>query len=131
MVLPIIIVVHSPKTKEGLKHLCRLEIQVLFTEISSKQLVFSMIWLMVNLAKRTHSDKVLRGKAFKIASDPKYGCYRRGLASMIYKLFDKKSGGGGVAIEPNYQLANELHNQIIRNFKKLKIYSSFKTIFGA
>ena len=59
------------KTKKGLKHLCRLEIQVLFTEISSNQLVFSMIGLMVNLAKRTHSDKVLRGKAFKIASDPK------------------------------------------------------------
>ena len=81
---------------------------------------------MVNLLKRTQSDKVLRDKAFKIASDPKYGGYRRGLASMVYKLFDKKSSGGGVATEPNYQLANELHHQIIGNFKKRKIYSSFK-----
>ena len=34
---------------------------------------FNMMWLMVNqdLAKITQSDKVLRNKAFKIASDPK------------------------------------------------------------
>ena len=81
---------------------------------------------MVNLAKRTQSDKVLRDKEFKISSYPKYGGYRRGLASMVYKLFDKKSSGSGVATEPNYQLPNELHNQIIGNFKTRKIYSSFK-----
>ena len=32
------------------------------------------------LAKRTAADKVLRDKAFKIASDQKYDWYRRGLA---------------------------------------------------
>ena len=37
-----------------------------------------------DLAKRTQSDKVLRDKAFKIASDPKYDAYQRGLASMVY-----------------------------------------------
>ena len=41
------------------------------------------------LIKRTQSDKVLKGKAFKIASDPKYDGYQRGLASMVYKLFDR------------------------------------------
>ena len=35
-----------------------------------------------DLAKRTQSDKVLRDKAFKIASDPKYDGYQTGLASM-------------------------------------------------
>ena len=40
-----------------------------------------------DLAKRTHSDKVLRDKAFKFASDPKYDGYQRGLASMVYKFF--------------------------------------------
>ena len=44
-----------------------------------------------DLAKRFQSDKVLRGKAFKIESDPKYGGYQRRLASMFYKFFDKKS----------------------------------------
>ena len=43
-----------------------------------------------DLAKRTQSDKVLRDKAFKIASDPKYDGYQKGLASMVLKFFDKK-----------------------------------------
>ena len=71
-----------------------------------------------DLAKRTPSDKVLRDKAFKIASDPKYDGYQRGLASMVYKFFDEKSNGSGVDAEPNRQLANELHRQIIRKFKR-------------
>ena len=79
-----------------------------------------------DLAKRTQSDKVLRDKAFKIASDPKYDGYQRGLASMVYKFFDKKSSGSGIVNEPNYQLANELHKPIIRKFKKRKVYSSFR-----
>ena len=65
-----------------------------------------------DLPKRNQSDKVLRDKAFKIASDPKYDGYQRGLASMVYKLFDKKSGGSGITNEPNYQLASELHKPI-------------------
>ena len=36
------------------------------------------------LAKRTQSDKFLRDKAFKIASDPKYDGCERGLASMVF-----------------------------------------------
>ena len=79
-----------------------------------------------DLVKRTQSDKVLRDKAFKIASDPKYDGYQRGLASMVYKFFDKKSSGSGIANEPNYQLANELHKPIIRKFKKRKVCSSFR-----
>ena len=39
-----------------------------------------------DLVKRTQSDKVLKNKAFKIASNPKYDGYQRGLASMVYKL---------------------------------------------
>ena len=42
-----------------------------------------------DLAKRTQSDKVLKDKAFKIASDPKYDGYQRGLVSMIYKFLTK------------------------------------------
>ena len=57
-------------------------------------------------SKLTQSDKVLRDKAFKIVSDPKYDGYQRGLASMSYKFFNKKSSGSSIANEPNYQLAN-------------------------
>ena len=42
-------------------------------------------------------------------SDPKNDGYQRGLASTVYKFFDKKSSGRGVATEPNHQLANKLH----------------------
>ena len=79
-----------------------------------------------DLTKRTQSDKVLRDKAFKIASDPKYDGYQRGLASMVYKFFDKKSSGSGIVNEPNYQLANEFHKPIIRKLKKRKDFSSFR-----
>ena len=79
-----------------------------------------------DLVKRTQSDKVLRDKAFKIASDPKYDCYQRGLASMVYKLFDKKSKGSGINNEFNYQLANELHKSII----KKKFIHLLKIIYG-
>ena len=44
-----------------------------------------------DLVKRTQSDKVLKDKAFKIASSPKYDGYQRELASMVYKFFDKTS----------------------------------------
>ena len=79
-----------------------------------------------DLAKRTQSGRVMKDKAFKIASDPKCDDDQRGLAWMIYKFFDKKSSGSGVANEPNYLLADELHKQIIRKFKKRKVYSSFR-----
>ena len=41
-----------------------------------------------DLRKRTQSDKVLRDKAFKIPSDPKYDVYQKALTSMVYKIFD-------------------------------------------
>ena len=56
----------------------------------------------------------MRDKTFKTASDPKYGGYQRGLVSMVYKFFDKKSSRSGIANEPNYQLADELQKPIIR-----------------
>ena len=43
-----------------------------------------------DLTKRTQSDKVFKDKAFKVASDLKHDSYQRGLASMVYKFFDKK-----------------------------------------
>ena len=79
-----------------------------------------------DLAKKTQSDNVLRDKAFKIACDPKYDGYQRGLASMVCKLFDKKSSGSSVLTKPNYQLGNELHRQITKKFKRQKVYSSFR-----
>ena len=80
-----------------------------------------------DLTKRTAADKVLRNKAFKIASDQKYDGYQRGLTSMEYRFFDKKSQGSGLASnKENIQLADELHKPVIRKFKKRKVHSSFR-----
>ena len=74
------------------------------------------------LVKIIQPDKVLKDRAFEIASNPKYDGYQRGLASMVYKFFDKKSAslnkskGSGIVNETNCQLANELHKPIIRKF---------------
>ena len=85
-----------------------------------------------DLIKRTVEYKILKNKAFDIAKDPKYDAYQRGLASMVYKFFDKKSEGSGAKhvntkfIPQNKQLADEIHKPIIRKFKKRKVYSAFK-----
>ena len=87
-----------------------------------------------DLAKRTVSDRVLRDRAFNIAKNSKYGGYQSGLASMVYKFFDKMSASGsGVTnneIKQNLQLAEELHKPIIRNFKKEQFILDSKTISG-
>ena len=70
-----------------------------------------------DLARRTTSDNVLRDKAFNIAKKPKYDGYERGLACMVYKLFDRGSAGSGVNMHPNNEkLAKELHKTIINKF---------------
>ena len=62
-----------------------------------------------NTIKRTQSDNVLKEKAFNTESDPKYDGYQKGLASMVYKFFGKKSTtlnkscGSSIVNEPNYQ----------------------------
>ena len=73
-----------------------------------------MICPMVN--QKIRSDNVLRDKAFKIVSDPKYDGYQRRLASMVYNFFDKKSSGGITTNEFNFQLTNELHKPVIKKF---------------
>ena len=88
-----------------------------------------------DLINRTETDKVLRYKAHDIASNPKYDGYQRGLASMVYTFFDKKSTakpsslermGSGIARDSSSILANELHKPIIKKFDKRKVYSQFK-----
>ena len=86
-----------------------------------------------DLINRTEADKVLRDKAYNIASNPEYDGYQRGLASMVYKFFDKKSIGSGIATagpsvlaRSSSILADELHKPIIRKFNKRRVYSQFK-----
>ena len=84
-----------------------------------------------DLINRTEADKVLRDKAYDTASNPEYDYYQRGLASMVYKFFDKKSTGSGFKKLKNTALsssilADERHKPIIRKFNKRKVYSQIK-----
>ena len=95
-----------------------------------------------DLINRTKSDKVLRDKVYDIASNPEYDGYQRGLASMVYKYFDKKATaepsakhvmGSGIKKDPTKSaarssliLADELHKLVIKKFNKRKVYSQFK-----
>ena len=81
-----------------------------------------------DLINRTKADKVLRDKAYNIARNPKYDGYQKRLASMVYKVFDKKSVGSGInSIKSSSSiLADELHKPIIKKFGKRKVYSQFK-----
>ena len=83
---------HLLKIKKELKKFKKQKIQTIFTKMNLVRLVFNIIWLMAfkDLAKRTVSDKFLRDKAFNIAKNPKYDGYKRRLASMVYKFFDRK-----------------------------------------
>ena len=79
-----------------------------------------------DLINRTKSDKFLRDEAYDVASNPEYDGYQRGLASMVYKFFDKKSMGSGIVKGSSSILADELHKPVIKKFNKRKVYSQFK-----
>ena len=93
-----------------------------------------------DLINRTKADKVLKDKAYNTASNPEYDGYQRGLASMVYKFFDKKSTGSGTAKPSSLKhimrdssliLADELHKPVIKKFNKRKVYSQFKDNMGS
>ena len=79
-----------------------------------------------DLARRTASDKVWRDKAFNVAKNPKYDGYQRGLTSMVYTFFDKRSvsltnksakgDGANNEVKQIEQLAEELHKPITKTF---------------
>ena len=91
--------------------------------------------LIVKILQKEPLQITLTDKAFNIAKNPKYDGYQSGLASMVYKCFDKISKGSCVNIKSapqNEQLAKELHKPIIRKLKKRKVHAAFKdNIWGA
>ena len=103
-----------------------------------------------DVENRLISDQKLRNSAYDIASNPKYDGYQRGLASMVYKVFDSKVArldkktmpGKGNAkhtakpsslersslerTENNKILAEELHKPAIKKINRIKVYSQFR-----
>ena len=98
-----------------------------------------------DVENRLISDQKLRNSAYDIASNPKYDGYQRGLASMVYKLFDSKvapldkksmarKGNAKHTAKPSFSertennkiLAEELHKPVIKKINKRKVYSQFR-----
>ena len=82
------------------------------------------------LTKRAQSDKVLRDKAFKIASDTKFDGYQRGLASMVHKFFIESLVRVALLLS---QITNSQINFIGRLLRKLrdeKFIHHLETISG-
>ena len=71
-----------------------------------------------DLTRKIGSDKIFLDKAFNIAKNPKYERYQCGLASMVYKFFDKKPSGSGIETGnvSNKELFEEFHKPIIIKF---------------
>ena len=76
-----------------------------------------------DLAKRTISDKILKDRAYEIATDSNYYEYQRALVSMIYKFLERTQGSG---ISVSEELATKLHKPVIKKFKRTKVYARFK-----
>ena len=74
-----------------------------------------------DLARRTASDRILKGKAFNIAINPKYDGYQRGLASpyskSIFKFFLIKSLLAVVLICMQIIKLSKINN-CLRNYTK-------------
>ena len=96
------------------------EIRAIFTKMNLiRRFQHDMAYGDFKDLKKTASGKALRDKGFNIDKNPKCDGYQRGLASMVYKFFDKKLKGSGIAnneVKQNLQLAEELHKPIIRKF---------------
>ena len=71
-----------------------------------------------DLINRTKADKVLKDKAYNTASNPEYDGYQRGLASMVYKFFDKKSTGSGTAKPSSLKHIMKDSSLILKNLIK-------------
>ena len=66
-----------------------------------------------DLADKTISDKILKDRAFEVAKNCIHDGYQRALASMVYKVFEKKTGS---RVSLNEQLVEELHKPVIKKF---------------
>ena len=112
---------HLLSINKVFKSLKKLEIQTLYNnELDKACFAHDAAYSdSKDLIKRTVANKTLKNRAFDIAKDPKYDGYQRGLASMVYKFFDKKIQRKWLKhvntklIPQNQQLAKELHKPII------------------
>ena len=64
----------------------------------------------------------MKDTSYQIALSLKYNSCQRGLASMVFKFFDKKTGSGASL---NEELVQELQKPVIKKLKKT-VHVGFK-----
>ena len=82
------------------------------------------------LTKRAQSDKVLRDKAFKIASDTKFDGYQRGLASMVHKFFIKSLVRVALLLSQITNSQINFKGRLLRKLRGEKFIHHLETISG-
>ena len=104
---------HLHKTKKEYKNLKKQEIREIFIKANQMQLIYRDF---KDLAKITAFDKILHDKAFNIDKNSKYDLSQRGLSSIVFNFFIKKTSDSGYKNEntSNKELAEELYKPIIR-----------------
>ena len=116
---------HLEKTKKECKSLKKQEIRDIFIKNKLHKACFQhdkSCGDFKDLTRRTASDKILRDKTLNVAKNPKCDGCQIGFASLIYKIFDKKSSGGGIKnkIVSNKELSEESHKPFLEKFEKDK-----------
>ena len=94
-----------------------------------------MILLMLDKDRLNRKKSVvLKNKALKVTMDLRINGYQKGLASMVYKFFDERTKRSGLKCDKKLNekkiSAEQLNKPIIKNFKRRKVYSTFKDHFG-
>ena len=75
------------------------------------------------LAKRTISDKILKGKGYEIARNLNMMDIKESQQVWFIIFFDKDTGSG---VSVNEQLAEKLHKPVIEKFERKNLYARFK-----
>ena len=103
--------------KGGLKHIYRIELdKTSFAHDSAYS-------DSKDLAKRTVSDKILKGRAYEVAINRKYDGYQRALATIVYKFANEKRGSTAIV---NEELLQELHKPASQRINRCRVYARFK-----
>ena len=113
------------KKKGNLKHIYKNELNKAFF---SHNAAYSD---RKDLPKKTISVKILKDKAYEIATNSIYDDYNGGLAGMIYNIFDKKTGLGAITTDKvgasvNEVLTQQLHKPVIKIFERKRVYAKLK-----
>ena len=83
-----------------------------------------------DMAYGKSKDLAKRNKTFKIANDPKFDGYQRGLALMVYKFFIKSLVEVVLLLDQIISLQMNFIGRLLENSREEKFIHLLETIFG-